>query len=113
MVAPTEGHGDEERASLDARSVRNDFRHGFFTILDNFSLLVSRPKVKRELSELTLTQEASLKDWERRQEIAQRRTSLSALAVIRALQKVCRNRRWSRQKNLEVKVRVAITVFCL
>ncbi len=35
MVAPTEGHGNEERASLDARSVHSNFRHGFFTILDN------------------------------------------------------------------------------
>jgi hypothetical protein len=29
-----------------------------------FSMLVSRPKAKRELSKLTLTQEASLKDLE-------------------------------------------------
>jgi hypothetical protein len=35
MVAPTEGHGDEERASLDAQSVHCDFRCGFFTILNN------------------------------------------------------------------------------
>jgi hypothetical protein len=35
MVAPTEGHEDEERASLDARSVRSDLRRGFFTILDD------------------------------------------------------------------------------
>jgi hypothetical protein len=33
MVAPTEGHKDEERASLDAQSVRSVFRRGFFTIL--------------------------------------------------------------------------------
>jgi hypothetical protein len=44
MVASTEGYGDEERV--------------------RFSLLVSRPKAKREQSELTLTQEASLKDRE-------------------------------------------------
>jgi hypothetical protein len=35
MVALTEGHEDEERASLDPRSVRSDFRRGFFTILHN------------------------------------------------------------------------------
>jgi hypothetical protein len=35
MVAPTEGYKDEERSSLDARSVHSDFRPGFFTILDN------------------------------------------------------------------------------
>jgi hypothetical protein len=35
MMAPTEGHGDEDGASLDARSVRSNFRRGFFTILDN------------------------------------------------------------------------------
>ncbi len=34
-MAPTEGYEDEERASLDERSVRSDFRPGFFTILDN------------------------------------------------------------------------------
>jgi hypothetical protein len=35
MVAATEGHGDEERVRLDARSVHCDFRRGFFTILNN------------------------------------------------------------------------------
>ncbi len=35
MVAPTEGHEDEERESLDAQSVRGNFCRGFFTILDN------------------------------------------------------------------------------
>jgi hypothetical protein len=35
MVAPTEGYGNEERASLDMRSVHSDFCRGFFTILDN------------------------------------------------------------------------------
>ncbi len=51
MVAPTEGHGIEEGANLDMGGVP-------------FSLLVSQPKAKSELSRLTLTQEASLKDWE-------------------------------------------------
>ncbi len=35
MMAPTEGQGDEDGASLDARNVRSDFRRGLFTILDN------------------------------------------------------------------------------
>jgi hypothetical protein len=35
MVAPTEGYGDEERASLDTQSVLSDFRPDFFTILDD------------------------------------------------------------------------------
>jgi hypothetical protein len=35
MVASTEGHEEEEKASLDARSVCSDFRRGFFTILHN------------------------------------------------------------------------------
>jgi hypothetical protein len=33
-MAPTEGQGDEEGASLDAQSVGNHFCHGFFTISD-------------------------------------------------------------------------------
>jgi hypothetical protein len=36
-----------------------------------------------------------------------------ALAVIRALQKVRRDRQWARKKNLEAKFVAAITVFCL
>ncbi len=39
MVAPTEGQGHEEGANLGARSVRSDFRHGFFTILDNVLII--------------------------------------------------------------------------
>jgi hypothetical protein len=35
MMAPTEGQGDEDGSSLDVQSVRSDFRHGFFTHLDN------------------------------------------------------------------------------
>jgi hypothetical protein len=50
MVALTEGHGIEEGASLDMGGI-------------SFSVLVSRPKAKSELSRLTLTQEAYLKDW--------------------------------------------------
>ncbi len=34
-MAPTEGQGDEEGASLDTQSVCCDFRHGFITIFDN------------------------------------------------------------------------------
>jgi hypothetical protein len=34
-MAPTERQGDEEGASLDAGSIRSDFHHSFFTILDN------------------------------------------------------------------------------
>jgi hypothetical protein len=64
MMVPTEGQGGEDGVSLDAQSVRSDFRCGFFTILTTFSLLVSRPKAKRELSALTLTQKASEKDQE-------------------------------------------------
>jgi hypothetical protein len=35
VVAPTEGQGHEEGASLGAQSVHSNFRRGFFTILDN------------------------------------------------------------------------------
>jgi hypothetical protein len=35
MMAPTEGQGDEDGASLVAQSVRSDFRRGFSTLLDN------------------------------------------------------------------------------
>jgi hypothetical protein len=34
-VAPTEGQGDEEGATLNVRGIYNDFRRCFFTILDN------------------------------------------------------------------------------
>jgi hypothetical protein len=39
VVAPTEGYGHEEGASLGARSVRGEFRRGFFTILDNILII--------------------------------------------------------------------------
>jgi hypothetical protein len=35
MVAPTEGHGNEDGASLAMRGVRSDFHRCFFAILDN------------------------------------------------------------------------------
>ncbi len=59
-------------------------------------MLVSRPKAKRELSKLTLTQEASLKDLEGG-------ARNSAAAVIWALRKVCRDRRWSHLKKVRNK----------
>jgi hypothetical protein len=34
-MTPTEGQGDEEGVSLDARSVHSDFHSVFFTILDS------------------------------------------------------------------------------
>jgi hypothetical protein len=35
MMAPTEGQGGEDGASLDAQSVCSDFQRGFFTIFNN------------------------------------------------------------------------------
>jgi hypothetical protein len=62
-MAPTERQGGEEGASLDAQSVRSDFHSGFFTILNNVTV-VRQPEAKSELPSLTLTQEASEKDQE-------------------------------------------------
>jgi hypothetical protein len=59
-MAPTERHGGEKGASLDARSVHSNFHRGFFTILNNVTVM-RRPEAKSELPSLTLTQEASEK----------------------------------------------------
>jgi hypothetical protein len=38
-MAPTEGKGDKEGTSLGTQRVRNDFRPGFFVILDNVLII--------------------------------------------------------------------------
>jgi hypothetical protein len=73
VVAPTEGQGHEEGASLDMRGIHSYFRRCFFTILG--IVLTVGESAKAKLSSLTFTQEASLNDWEGVQEKAWRRTS--------------------------------------
>jgi hypothetical protein len=54
--------GDEERVIQNMPSDHSDDCRGFLTILNNFSLLVGRLRMKSELSGLSLNQEASQKD---------------------------------------------------
>jgi hypothetical protein len=42
-MAPTERKGNEEGANFAAKSVRSDFRRGFFTILDNVLIIGESP----------------------------------------------------------------------
>jgi hypothetical protein len=42
-MAPTERKGNEEGANFATKSVRSDFRHGFFTILDNVLIIGESP----------------------------------------------------------------------
>ncbi len=79
-----------------------------------FSLLVSRPKAKRELSALTLTQKASEKD----QEGGTKNNAAADFAkTLRWYYERCEKcvaiGSGPSKKNLKVKFVIAITVFCL
>jgi hypothetical protein len=66
-----------------------------------------------KLPSLTLTQEASLNDREGCKKKRSGGLRRGTPAVIRALQKVRRDRQWVRKKNLEAKFVAAITLLCL
>jgi hypothetical protein len=74
VVAPTEGQGHEEGASLDMRGIYSYFHRCFFAILD--IVVTVGETAEAELPGLTLTQEASLNDREGVREKARRWTSL-------------------------------------
>jgi hypothetical protein len=66
--------GEEEGAIQNVSGGHSDDRLSFLKTLTTFSLLESRPGAKRELAGLSLNQEASQKELEGVQKMAQRRT---------------------------------------
>ncbi len=64
MVAQIDGQGDEEGANQGVRGVCSNDCRGSLTILTTFSLLVSRPEIKSELTGINLSQEVSSKVWD-------------------------------------------------
>jgi hypothetical protein len=96
------------------RGVRSDFRRHFFAIYDNALTVGELAEGEERAVWAQLTQEASLKDGEGVREIAQPGTSPRRSSSDKSEAKSApRSAVKPSKKNLEIKILVAITVFCL
>ncbi len=97
MVAPTQGQGDEEEASLDVQGIHSDFPHGFPHHLDNILTIGELAGGEEHVGQSHPHPGGLLEGMGRGgvQEIAWQWTSRGMRIVIQAPGEVCCDRWWA------------------